>query len=203
MKGMEYTGAVGAMVMDELAFCYECTQEGIGRAVQGVEASVHEAEDRIDVVMRDVTDITDRTQTLEMDVANLKQDLADLTQRHNNLLQDYQVLDHNSELLRCAMTCVLRDVLAREVALPGGHQNPIEVEDNSEVAAAGAMPWEEVEMDKEEEVVQEVVMRVDAGPARLVPIEDEVVEDKEDEEEGPLEPREQDLPQELAPPYVP
>jgi len=151
--------------------------------------------------MRDVTDITDHIQTLEIDVANLKQDLADLTQRHNNLLQDYQVLDHNSELLQHAMTCVLWDVLAHEATLPGGRQNPIKAEDNPEVAAAEAMPWEEVEMDKEE-VMQEVVMRADAGPARLVLIEEEVVADLEDEE-GPLEPRERDLPQELAPPYVP
>ena len=202
VKGMEYTGAVGAMVMDELAFCYKRTEEGIGRAVQGVEASIQEVDDRVDVVMRDVIDITNRTQTLEMDIANLKQDLTDLTQRHNNLLQDYQVLDHNSELLQCAMTRVLRDVLAQEAALPGGRHNPIEVDDNPQVAVAEAMPWEEVEMD-EEEVEQEVVMRADAGPARLVPIKDKVVEDEEDEEEGPLEPRERDLPQEPAPPYVP
>ena len=85
--------------------------------------------------------------------------------------------------------------------MPGGHHNPIEVEDDPQVAAVEAMPWEEVETD-EEEVEQEVVMRADAGPARLVPIEDEVVEEEE-EEEGPLEPRERDLPQEPAPPYVP
>ena len=33
VKDMEYTGSVGTMLMDELAFCYERVEEGIGRTV--------------------------------------------------------------------------------------------------------------------------------------------------------------------------
>ena len=75
-----------------------------------------------------------------------------MRQWHDNLLQDYQALDHNSGLMRQAITCILRDVLAREAALPGGQENPIEVGDDEAVAAAEAMPWEEVVEDEVEVV---------------------------------------------------
>ena len=55
VRGMEYTAGVGAMLLDEIAFVYERTEEGLGRAVAGVERSVSDVDDRIDVVMRDIT----------------------------------------------------------------------------------------------------------------------------------------------------
>ena len=34
---MEYTGAVGTMVMDELAYVHERTEMGLGMAMNGIE----------------------------------------------------------------------------------------------------------------------------------------------------------------------
>ena len=58
-------------MMDELAFCYERTEMGIGRAVQNMENAIYPVSDNVDVVMRDVTNLTDRTQTLEADITYL------------------------------------------------------------------------------------------------------------------------------------
>jgi len=36
-QAMEYTGAVGTMVMDELAYVHERTKTGLGMAMNGIE----------------------------------------------------------------------------------------------------------------------------------------------------------------------
>ena len=78
--------------------------------------------------------------------------------------------------------------------MQGGPNNPIVVEDITEIAVEEAMLGA---MD---------VVYFNPGPGigqvvgRLVPIEDVAVAVME---EGPLEPREQDLPNTPAPPYVP
>ena len=44
-QAMEYTGAVGTMVMDELAFVHERMETGLGMAMTGIEREVTRVED--------------------------------------------------------------------------------------------------------------------------------------------------------------
>jgi len=46
-KAMEYAGAVGTMVMDELAYVHERTETGMGTAMNGIEREVMRVEDRV------------------------------------------------------------------------------------------------------------------------------------------------------------
>jgi len=46
-QAMEYTGAVGTMVMDELAFVHERTEMGLGMAMTRIEREVTRVEDRV------------------------------------------------------------------------------------------------------------------------------------------------------------
>jgi len=46
-QAMEYTGAVGTMVMDELAYVHEWGETGMGVAMNGIEREVTRVEDRV------------------------------------------------------------------------------------------------------------------------------------------------------------
>jgi len=46
-QAMEYSGAIGAMVMDELAYVHERTETGLGMAMNGIEREVTRVEDRV------------------------------------------------------------------------------------------------------------------------------------------------------------
>jgi len=46
-QAMEYTGAVGTMVMDELAYVHERTETGLSMAMTGIEREVTRVEDRV------------------------------------------------------------------------------------------------------------------------------------------------------------
>jgi len=46
-QAMEYAGAVGTMVMDELAYVHERTEAGMGTAMNGIEREVTRVEDRV------------------------------------------------------------------------------------------------------------------------------------------------------------
>ena len=151
-----------------------------------MQMQVLEVDDQVDEAMEGITDLQDQASALELDVNNLKRDLASLTQCHNNLQQDYGYLAHNSKLLHQAVCCCLRDLMAWEAIGQGGPNNPIIMEDDPVVAQQEVVPWEEVPV-QEVEVVQEVVY-----VGWLVLIEEDV-----------REPRERDLPDPPAPPYVP
>ena len=99
---------------------------------------------------------------------------------------------HQNELLRQATQRLLCDLIARKAMMQGGPNNPIVIEDVVEVAVEEVMPGAVVYFNPGPRVGQVV--------GRLVPIKDAAVIV---EEEGPLEPLEQDLPNTLAPPYVP
>jgi len=67
---MEYTGAVGAMVMDELAYVHERMETGLGMAMNGIEREVTRVKDRvsehetlIEEVQGDVTNLIAGTRT--------------------------------------------------------------------------------------------------------------------------------------------
>ena len=46
-QAMEYAGAVGTMVMDELAYVHERGETGMGMAMNGIEREVTRVEDRV------------------------------------------------------------------------------------------------------------------------------------------------------------
>jgi len=46
-QAMEYVGAVGTMVMDELAYVHERGETGMGMAMNGIEREVTRVEDRV------------------------------------------------------------------------------------------------------------------------------------------------------------
>jgi len=46
-QAMEYAGAVGTMVMDELAYVHEQGEMGMGMAMNGIEQEVTRVEDRV------------------------------------------------------------------------------------------------------------------------------------------------------------
>ena len=46
-QAMEYAGAVGTMVMDELAFVHKRSETGLGMAMTGIEREVMRVEDRV------------------------------------------------------------------------------------------------------------------------------------------------------------
>ena len=44
---MEYTGVIGTMVMDKLAYVHERTETGLGMAMNGIEREVTRVEETV------------------------------------------------------------------------------------------------------------------------------------------------------------
>jgi len=63
-QAMEYSGAIGTMVMDELAYVHEHTETGLGMAMNGIEREVTRVEEM-------VTEHSTLIEEVQGDVGNL------------------------------------------------------------------------------------------------------------------------------------
>jgi len=157
-QAMEYTGAVGTMVMDELAFVHEQTETGLGMAMTGIE--------------REVTRVEDRVSEHETLIEEVQGDVT-------NLIAGARTSANIEDALRIEVTGLrhlVSQLLRRVTALEGRQEHPIEVEDDSD---------EEAEESSEDEAP--VPVPAPGMVYQLVPIEDlgeeeEEVEDSEIEE---------------------
>jgi len=155
---MEYAGAVGTMVMDELAYVHERTETGMGMAMNGIE--------------REVMRVEDRVSEHEMLIEEIQGDVG-------NLIAGARTSANIEDALRIEVTGLrhlVSQLLRRVMALEGRQEHPIEVEDNSD---------EEAEESSEDEAL--VPVPAPDMVYQLVPIEDlgeeeEEVEDSEIEE---------------------
>jgi len=162
-KAMEYAGAVGTMVMDELAYVHERTEAGMGTAMNGIEQEVTRVEDRVS-----------EHKTLIEEVQ------GDIT----NLIAGARTSANIEDALRIEVTGLhhlVSQLLRRVTALEGRQEHPIEVEDDSE---------EEAEESLEDEAP--VPVPAPGMVYQLVPIEDleeeeEEIEDSEIEEDLAIE----------------
>jgi len=158
-QAMEYTGAVGTMVMDELAFVHERTETGLGMAMTGIE--------------REVTRVEDRVSEHETLIEEVQGDVS-------NLIAGARTSANIEDALRIEVTGLrhlVSQLLRRVTALEGRQEHPIEVEDDSDEGEA------------EESSEDEAPVSVPAPGMvyQLVPIEDlegesEEIEDSEVEE---------------------
>jgi len=153
---MEYTGAVGTMVMDELAYVHERTEAGMGTAMNGIE--------------REVTRVEDRVSEHKTLIEEVQGDVG-------NLIAGARMSANIEDALRIEVTGLhhlVSQLLRRVTALEGRQEHPIEAEDNSE----------EAEESLEDEAP--VPVPAPGMVYQLVPIEDleeeEEVEDSEIEE---------------------
>jgi len=158
-QAMEYTGAVGAMVMDELAYVHERTETGLGMAMTGIE--------------REVTRVEDRVSEHETLIEEVQGDVM-------NLIAGARTSANIEDALRIEVTGLrhlVSQLLRRVTALEGRQEHPIEVEDDSDE--------EEAEESSEDEAP--VLVPAPGMVYQLVPIEDleeesEEIEDSEVEE---------------------
>jgi len=161
-QAMEYAGAVGSMVMDELAFVHERTETGLGQAMTGIE--------------REVTRVEDRVSEHETLIEEVQGDVT-------NLIAGTRMSANIEDALRIEVTGLrhlVSQLLRRVTVLEGRQEHPIEVEDDSDK--------EEAEESSEDEAPVPVLGMV----YQLVPIEDleeesEEVEDSEIEEDLAIE----------------
>jgi len=189
-QAMEYLGAIGAMVMDELAYVHERTETGLGMAMTGIE--------------REVTRVEDRVSEHETLIEEVQGDVG-------NLIAGARTSANIEDALRIEVTGLrhlVSQLMRRVTALEGRQDHPIEVVDSSEDG--------DDEDDDEGGVDLDEVFRVIPGEDNLIPVpvpapgmvyqlvliedlaEDEEVEDSEIEEGLAVEIAALDP----APPYV-
>jgi len=158
-QAMEYAGAVGTMVMDEVAYVHERTEAGMGTAMNGIE--------------REVTRVEDRVSEHETLIEEVQGDVT-------NLIAGARTSANIEDALRIEVTGLrhlVSQLLRRVTALEGRRDHPIEVEDDSE----------EEEAEESSEDGAPVPVPAPGMVYQLVPIEDlegesEEVEDSEIEE---------------------
>jgi len=113
-QAMEYAGAVGTMVMDELAYVHERTEAGMGTAMNGIEREVMRVEDRVS-----------EHETL---IEEVQGDVG-------NLIAGARTSANIEDALRIKVTGLrhlVSQLLRRVTALEGRQEHPIEVEDDSD-----------------------------------------------------------------------
>jgi len=167
-QAMEYAGAVGTMVMDEVAYVHERTEKGMGTAMNGIE--------------REVTRVEDRVSEHETLIEEVQGDVS-------NLIAGARTSANIEDALRIEVTGLhhlVSQLLRRVTALEGRQEHPIEVEDDSdEEEAEESSEDEEAEESSEDEAP--VPVPAPGMVYQLVPIEDleeesEEIEDSEIEE---------------------
>jgi len=157
-QAMEYTGAVGAMVMDEIAYVHERTETGLGMAMNGIEWEATRVEGMVD-------EHSTLIEEIQGDVGNLIAGARTSANIEDALRIEVTGLRH-----------LVSQLLRRVTVLEGRQEHPIEVEDDSN---------EEAEESSEDEAP--VPVPAPGMVYQLVPIEDlgeeeEEVEDSEIEE---------------------
>jgi len=111
---MEYAGAVGTMVMDELAYVHERTETGLGMAMNGMEREAMRVEEKVDEHLTLIEEI-------QGDVGNLIAGTRTSANIEDALRIEVTGLRH-----------LVSQLLHRVTALEGRQEHPIEVEDSSE-----------------------------------------------------------------------
>jgi len=157
-RAMEYAGAVGTMVMDELAYVHERTEAGMGTAMNSIE--------------REVTRVEDRVSEHETLIEEVQGDVT-------NLIAGARTSANIEDALRIEVTGLrhlVSQLLLRVTALEGRQEHPIEVEDDSE---------EEAEESSEDEAP--VPVPALGMVYQLVPIEDLGEESEEEAEDSEIE----------------
>jgi len=153
-QAMEYAGAVGTMVMDELVYVHERTETGMGTAMNGIE--------------REVTRVEDQVSEHETLIEEVQGDVT-------NLIAGARMSVNIEDTLRIEVTGLrhlVSQLLRWVTALEGRQEHPIEVEDDSS---------EEAEESSEGEApVPGVVYQL--VPIEDLEEEEEEVEDSEIEE---------------------
>jgi len=152
-QAMEYVGAVGTMVMDELAYVHERTETGLGMAINRIEREVT----RVDEAVVEHTTL----------IAEVQGDIKNLIARDRGRLNVKDALRMEVMGLRHLVS----QLLHRVTALEGHQEHPIEVEDSSE----------EEESDDEDEAPVPVL--APGVVYQLVPIEDLEEEEEDEDEE--------------------
>jgi len=147
---MEYTRAVGTMVMDELAYVHEWTETGLGMAMNGIEREVMRVEETVDEHLTLIKEV-------QGDVGNLIAGARTSANIEDTLWIEVTGLRHLVSQLLCWV-----------MALEGRQEHPIEVVDNSE------------EEEESLEDKAPVPVPAPGVVYQLVPIEDLVEEEEED-----------------------
>jgi len=168
-QAMEYTGAIGMMVMDKLAYVHERMERDMGTAMNGIEQEVTRVDE---AVVEHTTLITE----VQGDVENL---IAGDRRRINV-----------EDALRIEVTglChLVSQLLRRVMALEGRQDHPIEIEDDSDdkedsgsdeeapvpVPAPGVVyqlvPIEDLEEEEEEEEEIEEELAIEIAAMDLAP----------------------------------
>jgi len=189
-QAMEYSGAIGAMVMDELAYVHERTETGLGMAMNGIE--------------REVTRVEDRVSEHETLIEEVQGDVG-------NLIAGAQTSANIEDALRIEVTGLrhlVSQLMHQVTALEGRPEHPIAVEDSSEDGDDEDDDDGGVDLDEVfrtipgEENLAPVPVPAPGMVYQLVPIEDlaeeEEVEDSEIEEGLAIEIAALDP----APPYI-
>jgi len=151
-QAMEYTGAVGTMVMDELAYIHERTETGLGMAMNRIEREATRVEGMVD-------EHSTLIEEIQGDVGNLIAGARTSANIEDALRIEVTGLRHLvSQLLRWV------------TALEGRQEHPIEVEDSSDGD------------DESSEDEAPVLVQAPGVMYQLVPIEDLEEEEEEEED---------------------
>jgi len=156
-QAMEYSGAVGTMVMDKLAYVHERMEAGMGTAMNGIEREVTRVEDR-------VSEHKTLIEEVQGDVENLIAGARTSANIEDALRIEVTGLHH-----------LVSQLLRRVTALEGRQEHPIKVEDSSEDGDGS---------DNEDEDLAPVPVPAPGVVYQLVPIEDLAEEEEEEIEEG-------------------
>jgi len=154
-QAMEYTGAMGTMVIDELAYVHERMETGLGMAMNGIEREVTRVEET-------VNEHSTLIEEVQGDVGNLIAGARMSANIEDALQVEVTGLRH-----------LVSQLLRRVTALEGNQEHPIEVDDDSE---------EEEEEGSEDE--DPVPVPAPGVVYQLVPIEDLMEEEDLEIEEG-------------------
>ena len=157
-QAMEYTAAIGAMAMDEMAMVNERMDTRIGNDLNLRDV-------RMDEIQEEVTDMAGRVDVLDKRMDGVMEELVDHNERILQLTVENQDLRREVDHLYHQFQAVdeLMDTLRRfQVAHQHRPENLIVVEDNEEAEE------EEVEV----EVFNEVEVLEIPAKGRHVPIED-------------------------------
>ena len=169
-QAMEYSGAVGSMVMDELAYVHERTETGLGMAMNRIE--------------REVTRVEETVNEHSTLIKEVQGDVG-------NLIAGAHMSANIEDALRIEVTGLrhlVSQLLRRVTALEGRQEHPIEVEDSSE----GDDEDEDDDGVDLDEVFRVVPREEDLAPVpvpapgmvyQLVPIEDLAGEEEEEDSE--------------------
>jgi len=167
-QAMEYVGAVGTMVMDELAYVHERTETGLGMAMNGIE--------------REVTRVEETVNEHSMLIEEVQGDVG-------NLIAGARTSANIEDTLRIEVTGLhhlVSHLLRRVMALEGRQEHPIVVEDSSEDGDDESSDDGRVDLDEVfrvipgEENLVPVPVPAPGVVYQLVPIEDLAEEEEED-----------------------